>query len=75
MVPHLELSPGIKLLQTLHSLLSVHHRSHSGALLWGEERSPVTGSLRGISLSPRETETQGDIRRVAGLAVSRDPQC
>jgi len=31
---HLEFPPGVELLQAFHSLLSVHHGSHSRALLW-----------------------------------------
>ena len=31
---HLEFPPGVKLLQALDRLLSVHHRGHRRALLW-----------------------------------------
>lgn len=35
---HLKFSPGIKLLQAFDCLLSVHHGSHSWALLWGDKK-------------------------------------
>lgn len=33
----LEFPPGVKLLQALDCLLSVHHGGHRGALLWGDK--------------------------------------
>lgn len=37
---HLELPPGIELLQALHSLLPVHHGGHRGALLQERDAQP-----------------------------------
>lgn len=42
---YLELPPCVELLQTFHSLLSVHHRGHRGALLLGEGKSQGSEDL------------------------------
>lgn len=84
---HLELPPGVKLFQALHGLLSVHHGSHRGALLWGEglshpARSRTTqlcpqgkleGSGAGSGQQGLRTQKPTSRSQAPGHAASRTP--